>query len=262
MASAEVRAGDSEQGKKLRVVRSSSIEKYVRYSPPMPGLPPIEGEVTVTMQLLDAPVKAAEIPPVKPGEVAPNSEFIARLKTEKERCLGQEMIFLSVTVYDSRHSLVRVFPGNRNEDAVTAWSNVDFQHFSGVNLYQVFESDLLYREVGVLMGVGKSKKSKPPEGGAFTNVPDLGELSVVGPHFRIIEGPQNGAGFQSLRELHQLYRLEGSKMEDEWRLREEASQARRQGLLANPPEPEDIRLRFWQREGNESAKISENGGAQ
>ena len=52
----------------------------------------------------------------------------------------------------------------------------------------------------------------------------------------------------TLSQVHDLYRKEGVRMEEAYHAREKANAERYAYLLKNPPVPDDIVIRFWQRD--------------
>ena len=51
----------------------------------------------------------------------------------------------------------------------------------------------------------------------------------------------------ALYQIHDLYRKEGVRMAAAFHAREKANAERKAYLLANPPIPENIVIRFWKR---------------
>lgn len=51
----------------------------------------------------------------------------------------------------------------------------------------------------------------------------------------------------TLEQIHDLYRKEGKQMEAATLAREKARADRKAYLLANPPVPDDVAIRFWNR---------------
>ncbi|MCU0779672.1 MAG: hypothetical protein MUF04_01065, partial [Akkermansiaceae bacterium] len=53
-----------------------------------------------------------------------------------ERLRNQRQLFLSATVFDHQWTLLRWWAGNAPARAFAAWSNVDFNHFTGVGGFE------------------------------------------------------------------------------------------------------------------------------
>lgn len=169
---------------------------------------------------------------------------------------GTQLLFLSATVYDSSRTLLRVYPNGKAEGRISAWSNVDFNHFSGFAAYRVKDGvNGAVHEFGLLMGIGNMETAKMQRFAAKAGrdyeapkIPKMSDLSVGGPAFVIVEGESDSPAMDTLEQLHDLYRKEGARMEVAFHAREKAYVERHDYLLANPPKPEDIVIRFWQRD--------------
>ena len=68
-----------------------------------------------------------------------------------------------------------------------------------------------------------------------------------GPAFVLVEGDAKSAAMDTLEQIHDLYRKEGERMEEAYHAREKARADRKAYLLANPPTPNDVTIRFWKR---------------
>ena len=142
---AEPESIDRAEFPEYEVLRSHSRKRYVRKAPELPGLPPVEGEVTVTCELVFEPQFIEE--PVEPRE--PSKEL------------------------DSEEPVVET--------------------------------------------------------------ETLGPLTEEG----------NGEAVVMLERLHRLYWSEGARMKAAHEARVREREERRAYLLANPPKPKDVRVRFW-----------------
>jgi hypothetical protein len=76
-------------------------------------------------------------------------------------------------------------------------------------------------------------------------IPALPDLASSGPTFVVVGGQADGKAMDVLSQVHDLYRKEGVRMEAAYHAREKARAERKAWLLANPPVPEDIVIRYW-----------------
>ena len=189
--------------------------------------------------------------------------MIAILAKLRERYRRTELIFLSATVYDHNRTLLRIYPNGRIADSVTAWSNVDFNHFSGFSTYRVKDAlDGTLFDFGLLMGVGgidtrRWKKIAEARGIQYKGpiipeIPQMTDLAAGGPSFVVVKGDAKSPAMATLEQIHDLYRKEGVKMEVAYHAREKARAERKAYLLANPPKPKDIVIKFWERDPSQS----------
>ena len=238
----------------FKVLTSNTRRMDVTESPEMSGLPPIKGTINVTVQRVADPGLAD---PPAPLPVLPPSDplVIARMKQLRESYRGTELVFLSATVFDHSRTLLRIHPNGKLEGEVTAWSNIDFSHFSGFSTYRVNNTDGTFSDYGLLMGIGNTdtygtRKRLARHGHDYNlpEIPELPDLAISGPSFVVVGGETNGEAMDTLSQVHDLYRKEGVRMEEAYHAREKANAERYAYLLKNPPVPDDIMIRFWQRD--------------
>lgn len=241
----------------FNVLSSTVHAEYVEQTPPMPGLPPVSGTRTITIQRVEQPdfAKPSEpLPDLEPDDPAVEAE----LERLRENFRGIELIFLSATVYDKSRTFLRIYPDGVGDKQVTAWSNLPFHHFGGFSTFRVTKPDGGYRDYGLLLGLGhidtESRREFAERRGApYTEptIPELPDLEASGPAYLIAENADDETGdpgaLASLERLHVLYAEEGDRMAAAYAAREEARETRKAELLANPPEPEDVIIRFWKR---------------
>lgn len=236
-------------------VQSSQTQRVdVTDAPEMSGLPPIKGTINVTVQRVDDP-GLPEPPPPLPALPPTDPAVIARIAEIRRTYRGRKLVFLSATVYDHSRTLLRIYPNGKPEGEITAWSNIDLNHFCGFTTYRVKESDGTFTEHDLLMGIGnidilRMRKGFAKRGQDFAGpeMPELPDLAVGGPAFVVVAGETTGAAMDTLGQIHDLYRKEGVKLEAAFHAREKAYAARKAYLLANPPVPEDIVIQIWKRD--------------
>ena len=238
----------------FRVLTSRTQRMQVTEAPEMSGLPLIKGTINVTVQMVEDPGLAdppAPLPALPPSDPV----VIARMKQLSENYHGTELVFLSATVFDRSRTLLRIYPNGDVKGEITAWSNIDFSHFSGFSMYRVNNADGTFRDYGLLMGIGsidtsrmRKRLAKNTYNYNLPEIPELPDLALSGPSFVVTGGQKDGEAMDTLSQVHDLYRKEGFRMEEAYHAREKANAERYAYLLKNPPVPDDIVIRFWQRD--------------
>jgi hypothetical protein len=149
-----------------------------------------------------------------------------------------ELVMLSATVVDGKATFLRWW---HEGEEFEAWSNVDFNHFSGFAEFEAGEKHYAYMmAVGNFSSAGDRKLTwlgKPPE------------LGVDYPAFTIVKGDTAKADALAMMvSMHDLYENEREKLvaAHDSRVREQAKQEA--WLKANPPKPKDTVIQFWRRE--------------
>jgi hypothetical protein len=243
------------------VVSSRTTQMEVTKAPEMADLPMIEGTINVTVQMVADP-NLPEPPPPLPASPPDDPAVIARLEELRQNYRGTELLFVSATVYDNHRTLLRIYPNGGVSEMVTAWSNLNFNHFSGVSRYQVKQQDGSLKDVSLLMAIGNMNTSRVRQMAETRGIdfelpaiPELLDLSIAGPLFQLAEGGAESRAMDALEQVHDLYRKEGERIERECRTRERARAERKAFLLANPPKPEDVTIRFWNREHPQQPQI-------
>lgn len=226
-------------------------------APEMSDLPPVTGTVNVTVKLVDDPRLPTPPPPPPPLEDLPpgDPEVIARMEELSARYRGTDLLFLSATVFDHRRTLLRIYPNGKVDGEVVAWSNLDFNHFSGFAIYRVTDGvDGTLYDFGLLMGIGNTetpvmRRLAEKTGSEYEApaIPEFSDLEAGGPAFVVVEGSADSPAMDTLEQVHDLYRKEGARMEAAYHAREKARAERKAYLLANPPEPSDVTVRFWRK---------------
>ena len=251
-------------------VKRTLVKRVMREEPSgVPDLKPVRKLVTATMQLVEDPHLPAPPPPPPPLDI--NDPAVLAWKA-KVGALYQktEFVFVSATVYDHQRTLLRWWP-NRDPDAemtmklapvpvlgrwpngdplveVTAWSNIDFNHLCGF-------SDYTYngRRYSLVMGVGNQNTDTMEKwaqrSGRVYSPPEFPDLPADGPGFVVTKGDTSDThAMEIMTGLHELYKVEGARMKAAYEAREQASIEREAYLRANPPQPQDVVIRFWRRD--------------
>jgi hypothetical protein len=159
--------------------------------------------------------------------------------------------FISATVFDRSRTLLTVYPEGGIEKAVTGWSNLDFNHFSGFPSFEASEPGGEARSYSLLMGIGNNtadfRHRAAEAAGVETADPEIPPLPDGPPAFVIVTEDPDPDGLKLIEDLHALYRAEGARMAEAGAAREKAREERRAFLLANPPKPKDVTIHFWKR---------------
>jgi len=243
----------------FEVLTSRTTRMDVTEAPEMSDLPPITGTINVTVQIVedpnlpDPPPPLSALPPDDPAVVARLAELSAKYR-------GTEFVFLSATVYNHNRTLLRIYPNGGLDQKVEAWSNLDFNHFSGFATYRVKDAeDGTIYNFGLLMGIGSTDTRRWAELAAkkgfeykAPEIPKMPDLADGGPSFVVVEGDAKSPAMDTLEQIHDLYRKEGVRMEEAHYAREKAYAERKAYLVAHPPKPEDIVIKFWERDPSQS----------
>jgi hypothetical protein len=256
----------------FKVVSSRTTRMDLTEAPEMSDLPPITGTINVTVQKVEDP-GLPDPPPPLPALPPDDPAVVARLAELSEKYRGTELVFLSATVYDHNRTLLRIYPNGRVGDSITAWSNLDFHHFSGFSTYRVKDAvDGTLHDFGLLMGIGgidtrrwkeiaeaRGIECKGPE---IPEIPEMTDLADGGPSFVVVEGDAKSPAMDTLEQIHDLYRKEGTRMEEAYHAREKARAERKAFLLAHPPKPQDVKIQVWKRNSPVgSSPQNEEGGS-
>jgi len=238
-----------------KILSSQTKRMAVTETQGIPDLPPVTKMVKVTLQVLEEP-KFPEV--IKPLETLTPEDpaVVERMSALSEAYQGTQMIFVSASVYDHNRTLVTIYPNGKAEGSITAWSNIDFNHFSGFSTFRVRDAvDGRPFDYGLIMGLGnesteraeKTETKNLPEDKAKA-APRLPDLALAGPSFVVVEGKNKGQAKDTLEQIHDLYRKEGARLHAAYLAREKAQAERRAELIANPKQPKDIVIQFWKRD--------------
>lgn len=247
----------------FKVKHTLTTTMNVKEAPEMPGLPPVEGPIKVTVQLVEDPHFPDPPPPLPPLPVD-DPAVKARMDELGKTYRDTELVFLSATVYDHSRTLIRWYPGGGKTKEMAAWSNLDFNHFSGFATYQVKQTDGTVRQYGLMMGIGNQETGSNRQRldtGVFPEIPALPNKETAGPAYIVTEGDTSNLGaMEIIQGLHDLYRVEGARMAAAYESRTKAEAARRAYLLVHPSMPEDVTIQFWRPDKSSKQKSATNSG--
>lgn len=242
----------------FRVEVTQAKRLYVVEAPPMPGLPSVEGVITLTVQSVADP--GLPDPPPPAASVLPeDAEHHGRYAEVDGVRVESHFAFVSATVYDS--SRTRLVCQGHGGIAVTAWSNIDFNHFSGIAAFEATGANGVTRGYHFLMGIGNEDTGRLRKLAVRREIeremPEIPVLPDGAPAFVIESENPDPESVRLIEDLHALYRDEGREMAAISAAREKAYEERKAHLLANPPKPKDVTVRFWKRD--KSTNLTEGG---
>ena len=250
------------------VLSSVTNKRFVSQASELPGLPPVEGIINTTIQLVSDPGLTDPLQPL-PKLSFDEPAVQARLEGMQEESNETRMLFVSATVIDKKQTVLTCYPNGDAKGQVSVVSNIDFNDFSGFDTFVVKganqeTSQEEIRKYALIMSItnedtARLAKSFVRRGEVYT-APDTVELpSPDEPTFVIKEG-DDPAALQAIADMHELYKIEREKMKTARLARERAYEERKAYLIANPPKPQDVTFRFWKRSEPSPASGVENGG--
>jgi hypothetical protein len=223
-------------------IESTQVKQMdVVEAPEMPELPPVQGTITIKVHTVNDPGLPDPPPPLPPLPVT-DPQVTASMAELSTKCTDSQIVFLSATVYDHRRTLLTCHVTGNSRREITAWSNLDFNHFGGFGSFEATGADGEVRSYGLLMGIGNENTAIESDEPAIPALPD------DEPSFVIETENPDPEGVKLVEDLHALYRAEGKRMAEACFAREKAREARKAYLLANPPKPKDVTVHFWKRE--------------
>lgn len=240
----------------FEVIRSHTKRVHVVEAPEMPGVPAPEGMINLTVQLVKDP-GLPDPPPPLPVLPPDDPAVLARMAELTEQYRETQLVFVSATVYDHSRTFLRCYPGGGGgRKEISAWSNLNFNYFTGFATFQFKGTDGEIRQYGFLMGLGNEDTQQRIEWLAehdreyeAPEIPTLPDLATGGPAFIITQiDPADQEAAELIEGMHKLYRVEGARMEKAYHGRIKAYADRKAYLLANPPKPEDVTIRVWKRD--------------
>ncbi len=228
----------------------------------MPGLPPVEGVITIRVHSVADPGLADPPPPLPP--LPPDDPQVReRLAEMAANHRETRIAYIAATVCDRSRTWLTVYPGGGVRKTVTAWSNLDFHHFTGFGSFEARGADGEVRTYALLMGIGDGGAEFRRRLNAAGEAGFDGPVSVAfpddTPSFVIVSENPDPEGITLIGDLHALYRAEGARMARACEERERAREERRAHLLAHPPKPKDVTVHFWKRQRPATRSRTEGG---
>lgn len=245
-------------------VESTQVKQMdVIEAPEMQGLPPVEGTITITVHTVADPALPEPVP--SPLPLAVNSQHSQEQVAQHNATYPQtQLVFLSATVYDHRRTLLRCYPNGDVSKEIKAWSNLDFNHFSGFGTFDAQNAQGDVRRYALLMTIGNEdttrRRAALAARGLEYEEPNIPAIPDATPAFVILTENPTPAALTLVEDLHVLYRSEGVRMADAYAARTRANEERKAYLLANPPQPKDATIHFWKRDNTGIQANSAEGG--
>jgi len=142
------------------------------------------------------------------------------------------LLMLSATVYPGPRTYLRWTHCSDDGSATeySGWSNIDFNHLTGITSFLATDGEAH----SFVMGIGTEQE--PAE-----NPPDF---TTTTPTFLPDQENISAEALLTVDSLHKLYAIEGEKLATAHEGRGRADAARRAELLANPPQPQDLIIRY------------------
>lgn len=227
--------------------------------PPMAGLPPVEGTMTLKVHSVADP-GLPDPPAPLPANHPQIREQLGELSATHR---GTRIAFVSATVYDRSRTLLTCYPNGGNDKTITVWSNLDFNHFCGFGSFEATSGEGEVRRYALLMGIGnentESRRRLSEARGIEYDESEIPEFPHATPSFVVVTENPDPESVTLIEDLHALYRAEGTRMAAACAAREQAHEERRAFLLANPPKPKDVTIHFWKRENPEAPASPQEG---
>lgn len=219
-------------------------------APPMAGLPPVEGTMTLTIHSVADPKLSESPAPEIPISNIDTTDYSNESKPELPE---SHFVNVSATVYDQSRTLLSCQSIEHPDKSITVWSNVNFNHFCGVGNFESKGADGKLRGYHLMMSIGNEGGKQPADGSQIPNLPSGNPAFVI-----VTENPAPEA-VRLIEDLHALYRAQGAKMAADQIARKKAEDEKRAYLLANPPKPKDVTVHFWKRDADSETQAPEGG---
>lgn len=245
-------------------IESTQVKQVdVVEAPELPELPPVTGTITIKVHTVTDP-GLPDPPPPLPSLSVTDPAVKARLAETNANYKQTQFVFLSATVYDHHRTLLTCYPSGQLGKEITAWSNLDFNHFCGFGDFEATGADGEVRKYALFMGIGNEKLERRSEllgsKGIEYEEPEIPALPDGKPAFVVETENPDPESMTLIEDLHALYRAEGVRMAEAYVAREKAREARKAYLLANPPKPKDVTIHFWKREKSAAPAAPQEGG--
>ena len=210
------------------------------------------GGRTVTVQRIK-PVPLPDPPPPLPPADITDPAVLQRIAEMRAKYRKTEFVFVSATVYDRSRTFVRWWPNGKVVQEIAGWTNVDFNHLTGLSKVAHGE-----RDFSLMMSIGNMDTVRLAawlqRRGFDYRPPVPPEFPDDAPTFIVTKGDPSVSGAMDLMEgLLSFYEENSTSLVARTAQREAAQIAAAAELKANPPVPQDIVLSHW-RTGGKAVK--------
>ena len=261
----------------FEILRTQRRRVQINEGPPMTGLPPVKGEISIEVHevadpgLPDLPEKPPVASNAQNDDLGDSVQRASAFGGLIDTIANERMAFISATVYDHSRTLLRCYLNGNSDKKITVWSNVNCNYFRGMGAFVVKGADGGERQYIYVMGIGNVDVEKELAFRRKHGMPlrrdielDIPELPDDGPAYVVQRDDSDAsapdpATLTMIDDLHAFYRDEGDRLIESYEARKRANAARRAELLANPPKPKDVKIHFWKR-GAQGQATDEKGG--
>lgn len=255
LPTAREKTSESFQTEPVRYQIKTSATRREKQSEEIRGLGdvPTKRETILTLQLVappDLPVSPSS-PPIDEQNTAEHAETDGG-ETQSEG-YSSKLVMISATVYDGRATLLRIDPPEENSEALEAWSNIDFNHFTGEHAgYRVHHPNGGGNDIYLVMGLGNENRNRRIfREEEWPVIPDLPDLKSSGPSFDVIRGSSTGTAREILEQLHALYAKEGESLKLQHELALQELKKIEEARKADANKPRQVTIRVWKRTADE-----------
>jgi hypothetical protein len=230
-------------------VRSSVTKRELRVEPaPLPDMQAVSKIVNVTVEVVDDPqliVKKAETEPRVSRPLT--EEQRARWNAQRRKFIN---INLSATVYDHQWTFLRWYPDGNRAPAMTAWSNIDFNLFQGLNRFMIAEQEFILLFLAIENVDTEKRKLAAQRWGKVYQAPIFPNIPLTEtPQLIVTQGDATDTeAMGPVTAMHEIYREDSARLHTAYAARLKAQAEREAWLRANPPQPQDVLIRVWKTE--------------
>jgi hypothetical protein len=230
-------------------VLSSVTKREFRVEPaPLADMQPVRKRVSVTVQTVTDPqlyVEKEQVESITPSDTT----NVQRLPLHA-RPKAFHPINLSATVHDRKFTFLRWYPHGNDAPAMTAWSNIDFSIFQGLNHFTYDGEKFSLFFMAIEHVDSQQRRLIAQRFGREYQAPLIPEIppSKNG-SFVMAQGDKTDSeAVKPIAAMHGLYRAEKQRLDAEYSARLHEQQVKVAELRANPPQPQDVLIRVWKSE--------------
>jgi hypothetical protein len=210
-----------------------------------------EGGRNVTLQQIK-PIALPPPPQAVESAAVPSQEFLQRLSEFRAAHPRSSFLNLGATIYHSKYhptrTLLQLWPEGGGQ-TIKIWSSADFTLIAG-GIRSFIDTSGRTRHLMIMpsvIDIDRMTTLFASRGKSYTapQIPTLPEGKAT---FQIIGDSPSPSDLTAIQSLHDLYNNQHAELLAAHQGREQASFQREAELKANPPQPQDITLRYWRTE--------------